>query len=81
LRSLPGWEVRSFWVVRAAGEVRFRGEGDAALPAFEAMGGEGGVDIGIGLGDALRVAVGGLRHDEASAMAKISLRGDRTGWR
>ncbi len=64
-------------MVRAAGQVFVRGEGDAALHALEPTVGKGGADLGIGLGDALRVAVGGLRHDEASAMAKISLRGDR----
>ena len=36
-----------------AGEVLVRGEIDAALHAFEPVAGEGGADIGIGLGDAL----------------------------
>ena len=36
-----------------AGEVFVRGEIDAALHAFEPVAGEGGADIGIGLGDAL----------------------------
>ena len=71
-------------MVRAAGEVLVGGEGDAALPAFEAMGGEGGVDLGIGLGDALRVAGGGFRdhqvkgdgEDQASrGSSRIAARG------
>lgn len=68
----------------AAGEVRVRGEGDAALHAFEPMGGEGGADLGIGLGDALRVAGGGFRdhqikgngEDQASrGSSRIAARG------
>jgi len=47
-----------------AGQVLVLGEIDAALHAFEPVAGEGGADIGIGLGDALRVAGGGFCCDQ-----------------
>ena len=68
----------------AAGEVRFRGEGDAALRAFEAMASGGGADLGIGMGDALQVAGRGFRdhqikgngEDQASrGSSRIAARG------